>query len=316
MTASQIAIRPLTRDMIPRVGKLFERVFQQPFQADFYEWRFFTNPFGPPMVLIAEDGDRVVSHYALCPSRTHRPSGRQIRSAQSMTTMTDPEYGGRGLFARLGKQIYQTCAEQHGLALVFGFPNANIHDARNRKLSWIDIHPMFFMAKDVAAEKDVGFRQLDWPELTEILDRHHDVEGYQPYERTAEFIEWRYRDIPGTHYQILAASEDETVATVVKAFKNDTGKSSLDIIDFVGSHRRVSLEAVIRATTSYAKTHGLTAVQSRIDLFHPAFGALERLRFRPRSPIGYFGLCLVHPNKSIDLNPRKWRVTMGDSDVY
>jgi len=319
MTMGEITIQPLSGSMVPAVGALFEKVYGQRFNAEFYSWRFLENPFGPTMVLVALDGDRIVSHYAVCPSKTRTPSAGGLRSAQSMTTMTDPDYGGRGLFPRLAEHLYRTINEEQGTELVFGFPNANSHYAFTQKLGWVDVHPIFFMTKVVDGGVDSDFRLLRWSDLDPVLNIHEaSLIGYQPYTRSREFIRWRYQRNPEQSYVVVAppGSSDASVAIIVKEFTDDNGGASLDIVDILGDHDPASLKSAIEAASSFAGSKSLTAVQTWLDLFHPAFAPFERLRFRPVGPITYFGIRLLSPDSAKNPDPREWRVTMGDSDVF
>lgn len=319
MTMGNITILPLSRSMVPAVGALFEKVYGRRFNAEFYSWRFLENPFGPTMVLLAFDGDRIVSHYAVCPSEARTPSGGSLRGAQSMTTMTDPDYGGRGLFPRLAEHLYRTINEEHGTEFVFGFPNANSHYAFTQKLGWEDVHPLFFMTKAVDGGVDSDFQLLRWSDLDPVLNIHKTSQiGYQPYTRSREFIRWRYQHNPEQSYAVVAppGPNDASVVAIVKEFTHGHGGASLDIVDILGEHDPTLLRSVIEAATSFARSKTLTTVQTWLDLYHPAFTALERLRFRPIGPITYFGIRFLSTGSAKNPDPREWRVTMGDSDVF
>jgi len=319
MSNGGISIRPLSNAMIPEVGRLFQKVYNRPFNSAFYSWRFLENPFGPTSVLLALEGEKVVGHYAVCPSMTRDAGGESIRSAQSMTTMTDAAYGGRGIFPRLAEDMYRALHNDHGTELVFGFPNANSHYAFTRKLGWDDVHSLFFMTRPVEGAEASAFRLLDWAGLDPLLDLHENsLVGYQPYSRTREFLRWRYQHNPEQQYCVVApeGSGDPSVAIVVKEFINERGEAGLDLVDFLGDHGQTSLASAIKAVVSLAQSKSLKTAQAWVDLYHPAFAALERLRFRPGGPITYFGLRSLSARNRTKPNPREWRVTMGDSDVF
>ena len=318
---SDIHVAPVVRGMLPEIGGLFETAFHRPFSCELYLWRFLHNPFGPPMALVAVDGDRIVAHYGVCPILVRTVDGGSILGALSMTTMTHPAYQGRGLFPRMAEQLYGEILHEHDCRLVFGFPNPNSHYSITRRLGWRDVHALFFMAAQLGgpSSSDHGFRLLGWQALAGILRAHErEIRFYQPCARSPEFVAWRYAQNPVRRYTALAptgASEPET-AVIVKEHVAEDGSRSLDIVDVLGAHHEDALHAAVTAALAYGRSRRLTRAQAWVDLHHPAFAVLERLRMQPTGPIRYFGVRWLSDAPADGVEPTAWRITMGDSDVF
>ena len=67
-------------------------------------------------------------------------------ACQSLDTMTDARYRGKGLFITLAESVYARCADA-GLALVYGFPNDQSAKGFFTKLKWKEIAKPPFLTK-------------------------------------------------------------------------------------------------------------------------------------------------------------------------
>jgi len=311
-------VRPFRPEDLPEVLALFQESYGKSLDERFYRWRFLENPNGPAMILLAIAGEQVVSHYAVCPAFSRDPSGGAVRTAQSMTTMTHPDHTGRGLFTRLAGELYERIAADHGVEIVFGFPNANSHYGFREKLGWADIHIMSFLTRDVGNCPERDFRTVCWEASGDFLDAQiATLEGWQPYRRDREFLRWRYEKCPTVEYTAVAPEETRLpVALVVKEHEVSGGARELDIVDVLGDHSPGALLAVVDAAVAFAASRGLVQITTWIDLFHPLWQVLESRRFRPSGPITYFGARALARKWDAAFDPRAWRITMGDSDVF
>lgn len=135
MTATrQWTIREATKADLPALGVLFSESFGFGRDPEHAAWKFFDNPVGRPLLVVAESGERLVGQYALWPVAL-RVGGEVVLGAQSLDTMTHPEFRGQGMFPRLAAACYEMAAEQ-GIRVLYGFPNANSYSGFVRKLNW------------------------------------------------------------------------------------------------------------------------------------------------------------------------------------
>ncbi|NBW67001.1 GNAT family N-acetyltransferase, partial [bacterium] len=223
-------VREATTADIPAMNSLFAEVFGggRPLAHD--QWKYGENPFGAPVVVIAEDGNRVIGQYAIWP--TPLRLGNSIYwGAQSLDTMTHPDYQGQGMFTALASACYEAAAKQEIVA-VYGFPNENSYPGFMRRLNFhhaFDVHGwtrlllpaahpriprlvapvaslavrLFPLPRDAA----LRFEPL-WPEeaATEaLLDEWRASPGLCRVERSSAWWRYRFGAASGRKYQCVAA---------------------------------------------------------------------------------------------------------------
>ena len=128
-----------------RILDLFKQVFQREMGLNFWRWRFLENPFGKAIIKLSFDRDILIGHYAVIPMDV-QVQGETIKAVFSMTTMTHPEYSGKGIFTCLAEDNYRLCQDK-GFNFVYGFPNRNSHQGFVRKLKWQDLGKLAILEK-------------------------------------------------------------------------------------------------------------------------------------------------------------------------
>ena len=98
-------LRPYAPGDEVAILRLFERSFGKPLSEAFWRWRFMDDPHGGPLIELAWDGHILAGHYAVSPM-TVAIEGERCLASLSMTTMTDPDYRGQGLFGQLATRLY------------------------------------------------------------------------------------------------------------------------------------------------------------------------------------------------------------------
>ena len=92
-------------------------------RADLLAWQYWDNPFGAARSWLAEDGGRVVAHYAgiALPGVL---DGRPATLAMGVDAATVPSHRGLGLFEQLARAVYLDCG-QAGMPVTYCLPNPN-----------------------------------------------------------------------------------------------------------------------------------------------------------------------------------------------
>jgi hypothetical protein len=110
-------------------------------------WQFGENPTGELWAdfAVAPSPERLAAIYAVMPVRV-RLGGKVRLAAQSVDTITDAAFRGRGLFLTLARECYAR-AERAGAACVFGFPNGNSAHGFFQKLDWTPLDPVPFIIR-------------------------------------------------------------------------------------------------------------------------------------------------------------------------
>lgn len=317
---TQLQYRAFERRDLPAVLELFRAAYGGRSLPEAQYSHFFLegNPFGPPMIELAFDGDLLVGHYALCPAES-LVDGKPVPSARSMATMTHPSYAGRGIFSELAERLYARVFEDHGLGLVWGFPNPNSHYGFVNKLGWKDLFSLHFLdvPANASASQAAPLEPLATPEIERrLLALPTPNVGVIPFARSERFLRWRYLS-ESSRYSFVGASNDASFAVVSTYQESTTTPRTLNLVDAFCESPTAALP-LLSALTAHAAHTGHDVVSVWTDLRSPVWGAAERLRARPRGVITYAG---VRPSTSADLDgslsdPRRWRVSMGDSDVF
>jgi len=299
---------------------LFRTVYGWELSEEFYRWRFLRNPFGPPMVSLLWDGATLAGHYSVCPMRS-RVGDRIVRSAQSMTTMTHPNYRNRGVFVTLATDLYARMATEMGVAMVWGFPNTQSHYGFVHRLGWRDIGVV------VTLSRAVGGRPGDAPRLaaleapddrvSRLFDKSVDGRIY-PSCRDAEYLNWRYVENPTNRYTILMLGDRVDALAVVKPYEQAPGRTSLEVVEVMYGNEPEHVLPLFEGLLAFAEEEGHQYLRTWLALTDPAFPALERLGFAPKEPIFYFGGRTLGAFElpEDELRLENWAISMGDSYNY
>ena len=116
-----------------------------PRRLDALRWQYLENPTGHLFVDLAVSDERIAAIYAVQPSVV-RVRGDRMLAAQSVDTLVDADFRGRGLFTKLAEAVYQRVREREG-AFVYGFPNVNSAPGFFNKLGWRSLDPVPFLVR-------------------------------------------------------------------------------------------------------------------------------------------------------------------------
>ncbi|NQU05360.1 MAG: GNAT family N-acetyltransferase [Calditrichaeota bacterium] len=221
---------------------LFERVFGKPMGATesmrHWQWEFIDNHLKEIFIKLAWDKDQLVGQYAANPVRMYA-NGRNIIAALSLDTMTDPQYGGLGIFKNAAESVY-TDLDEAGYHFIYGFPNRNSIHGIIRNLKWhqimttpVHIRPIqitthisrhFRMKKpdslmtpikSTLSHKEISLLHKsrvynlrvesefgDW--VDDLWQRCRDQHRLWVI-RDKSYLNWRYIDRPESNYSIISA---------------------------------------------------------------------------------------------------------------
>jgi GNAT superfamily N-acetyltransferase len=116
-----------------------------PRRLDALRWQYFENPAEELFVDLAVFDERIGAIYAVQPAVV-RVRGARMLGAQSVDTLVDADFRGRGLFTKMAEALYQRVRERGG-AFVYGFPNANSAPGFFNKLGWSSLDPVPFLVR-------------------------------------------------------------------------------------------------------------------------------------------------------------------------
>jgi GNAT superfamily N-acetyltransferase len=134
MTKRAWTMRPLEPADIGSFRDLYHELhgFRRP--AAYDEWFFNGNVCGFAIGMVATAGSRLAGVYMLMPVDI-LVSGRRMRGAQSVDTMTAPDFRNQGIFVALATATVERAAAE-GCEVLYGLPNENSYPGFVRRLAW------------------------------------------------------------------------------------------------------------------------------------------------------------------------------------
>lgn len=307
-----------------KVLELFKKSFGKPMTKDFWEWRYLRNPFSSAKVIhLMWHEEALAGHYAVWPAELL--VGDEVKmTAMSMTTMTHPDFAGKGVFTSLAKSVYDSVFNEHQIELIWGFPNVNSHYGFIKKLDWKNVAtiPMLSMqAKfmDRLPRVDVvsknSFDESDSHQLMKC------TMGKIKLNKTSEYLNWRYFDNPEFNYQVISPKESPDLFIVFKVVKPlvQEGFMEIDILEWSTRADVQSIVSLLAALKSHLKSNELeiATINTWMNISDDRHIYLEKNGFQITSPVTYLGGLQSQSNSKTDfLDFRKWNISMGDSDVF
>lgn len=335
---------------------LFHRVFPKiPRTLKEWEWEYRESPFSPPIIAIARAGGKVIGQEALfyVPMKFKEKS---FHGAQSVDTMTDPDFRGKGVFGRLARLTLEE-GMRRNTPLFYGFPNRNSYSAYVKKLNWIDVTRVqrFIKVLDLPSALKARIKNPAFRKLLGILGKPllkvyfwgkekrdsrfslHQVEKFgEDYEqfwgelrgrfplmvdRTSTYMNWRYIDHPSGEYRafFLKKAGREEIFGVAVLHMVDLEYRLGSIGEFFVKDWDPEVGRVfLTLLLDYFKLQG-TAIVATWTLSHSPFVPVFKvLGFRLRSQHQSF--IVVSPDGSLEREeigkPENWFISSGDYDMF
>ena len=318
---SQIEYRPYTAGDEQAILALFAVSFSgRTMTPDYWKWRFRDNPAGQILIELAWHREKLVAHYAVSPVRMS-VGGEDTLCGLSVTTMTHPEYRGRGLFPILADRLYRRMA-QMGYTMVWGFPNKNSRSGFTNKLGWSDICeiPMFAIdLKDMRCGREsfTGIEEpMDFDER--FSDLWNSISGRHAIavKRDLKYLQWRFGSHPENRYHLVCRIEDRGLLgyAVWKLY----AERELEIVDLAAEDVESGGASLIKAVLSIGLRLQVERVRMWLPRHHAVHANLENIGFRETPPWIYLGARLLNslPKDQDFFSESSWHYSMSDSDVF
>lgn len=314
-----IGLRPYEVGDEAAIGDLFHVTYGRAMSDELWRWRFRDNPAGSSIIQLAWDDNILASHYAVA-QVTLSVNGEKVSSGLDVTTITHPDYRGRGLFRTLAKSAFERSTGS-GLAIVWGFPNRNSHRGYIQDLGWMDIWEVPTLRWRTPTLTHLGISSSSIVEVSSFDERFDHLwrevrrDSCIMVERDSQYLRWRYTAKPNAQYRILVCQEGHNLLgyAVFKRYADELQVVDLLTQNDVEIGRQLLLEVARIAVSESAE-----AVSLWLNVTHPLHRAFERMGFENGAPITYLaGLTLgSDPLNEGVYDFRNWYITMGDSDVY
>ncbi len=301
--------------------ELFNIVFKRPMKLSSWYWRFQNNPAGKYMIKLMWEGDQLIGHYAVSPVVLNVNGIKQL-STLSMTTMTHPDFGRRGIFGKLANALYNDLESNYGVKAIWGFPNSNSHYGFIKNLLWKDLGAISHLTKNVDGVIPELSNKINTPETFTnehaLLYKEVTKDFGVSIDRSSEYLNWRYIDNPNANYGIFDYRDTELKATMIAKLYPSSGA---DIKDIYITECGIPLESIslLQEFISHIIAYyncAINTVNIWLPIFDKRYIFFEKNRFVISGKPTYIGV-RAENSLSNSLNDfRNWYYSYGDSDVY
>lgn len=249
---------------------LFHRSFDKngyPRELEELRWQYSQTPIDALFVDFAIDKgakhEIPAAIYATFPVR-FKYGSKQVVALQSLNTLTDENYRGKGLFVRTAESVFERAIAQD-VSFVYGFPNDSSARGFFSKLQWQSLDPLPFLIKPLRANffvERLGLpaavsnllpsiplsrkRKATLPSRYELDDQLEFDEGFDKLwedfsqnvevgiQRDCTYLNWRFIAKPNEAYRMIAIREEgELRAYVIYTLKEKHGGQIGYIMEFV-----------------------------------------------------------------------------------
>ena len=346
-------LREVTEDARDAIIELREQVFAvedlEKRDPSFWSWEFMDSPDGRARLFVAEDGDRIVGHYAIIP-QTFSFAGDRVKGSIVVDVMTHPDYRLQGMFKKIGR--YSLAQVSDSIAFATGYPIRKEVMPGHLSIGWVDhlkipvlVRPLkwgalakrfgipFGSVLDIMVKPWRAIRQRLSPSLRSnesirLLTQADtaDLEAvasdafsdFIHRVRSAAHFDWRYFASPVWRYRVLGLHREGVLeAFVVGRQARLLDTESLAIVDMAcrkGEER--SLTLLVRQIVAEATSDGLATAGAMITHGNSGYSALRKAGFYPGPHRFSLILYALDPaiRQRLTDTTNNWFLMWGDTD--
>lgn len=344
------SIRPATPDDGEAIVELFRGVGWK-YEVSHWKWKYLDNPTNKRCMFVAQDGKRIVGHYAILPMSMSL-QGLSVLGGQRVDAAVDAGYRGKGLFGALYKESCARAASE-GIQFLYGVPNEASHGRlvqlgscdspglpRLEKIlspkAVIDITTHFSVIATIAEKpaqavlklwkadrKPKAIGQLKVSRINAFDERFDHlwmkVKDHFPIAiwKGSSYLNWRYLSCPDREYFVLAVEEQgDLVGFIVLRCVVEQLRRGY-IVDFLTLPEKATAALLlISAGLDYLREQGMHIAICHIFEDSPVFQLFNRQGFFKHGT-NYFTTNPLAPSTTqIVSDFRQWHLMGGDFDVF
>lgn len=346
---STLKVKNLTKDTLSYFKDCFDRN-GSPKNIESIEWQFLKNKKGIPIVDISidEETNQTAAIYAIyCTG--FLIDGNVKMGAQSLDTMTDKDYRGKGLFVTLAKNVYDT-AKNQGVSLVYGFPNGNSIHGFTKKLEWTVLDPVPFLIRPLrtgyftsklkilkflpnltlptkkyrGSDKFSILEKKEFPVQVNDVWKSFSQEIKVAVNRDQDYLNWRYLEKPNEFYRIVHAYNEENVLVGFIVFvikEKHNGKIGYIMELIYNLEEREAASQLMRYAVSEIRKEQADCILSWCldhspNHLHYKQNGFFKMPEKIRPIELHFGARALHVvDKELIENRKNWYLSYSDSDT-
>jgi GNAT superfamily N-acetyltransferase len=332
-------VREYRPDDINAVRELFGLVFHQLPPREYFIWKYYDNPAGAAIIMVAEDQGRIVGQQVLMPAWL-RLGNKVVLGAQTVDTMTHPDYRNQGMSTALITACMELAAAKR-VEVLYGFPNPIPFHVRVHKLNWdhagdiprwvrlLNPKSVASMSRPVRHVTSIGIHLLpignNAPDGVNVRmepptgDEWISVAGSGKtdstcrIERSIDWFKWRFNSASQRRYVWFSAyREGELKAWAAFGVDEWNGVS---LIDALGTETK-ALESVVSEATRYAKKLGIGALIAFTN-DEDIVQSLKSCGYFQRRSLPLVVRSLTSGNLGANINLHgSWRIYSEDVDTF
>jgi hypothetical protein len=253
-TMSQsLSFRTATLQDTPQLVGLLNATFRTPTARQTWEWFVYGNPYGPSRVYVAVDKqETIVGTFGFFPIQL-RINGEAIAASYAHHLALKPAYRDGLSFIALSRYALRHEASL-GTKLIMGPPNRHAYKPHTVLMKWTDLCSLDCLYKASPLPRPHDCQMLD--SFTEEFDLFYACIAQKlsfHFHKTAQWMNWRFCDRPGTPYTIYATRDEGKMSgyVVLKRWQESNGYLKAHIID-LHALSDGALANLIAAAESYA----------------------------------------------------------------
>jgi GNAT superfamily N-acetyltransferase len=200
-----------------------------------YKWQFLENPAGPGIILLAYDGEKVVGQITSIPGKYVFMNNIFATAIAGEWLCVSPEYRGRGIMS----QLIQRRTKMEDDPFPFALDCPNNKSMRGFMKNGFNPMPIKQLIRPVKLSNCFAYRETPrkilkpfdkiWKKGSKIDNDESLVEEFSsPFDkafdelfedtknenmirqvRNAEFLNWRYRNVPGRDYKTIVSKGED-----------------------------------------------------------------------------------------------------------
>ena len=297
---------------------------------------------------IDKDGNEILAGiYVLFPIEFKIGNKKKL-CLQSLDTLTDENYRGRGLFKKLASDVYKKCGEEE-FEFVYGFPNKNSSYGFFNKLGWgnigdvpfliMPVNTRYFFSKIPFIKKISNLlpniKLVRCEKTSELLirDIHHfdhqvdklwgefSEEIAIAINRNSEYLNWRYINKPNENYKLKGYFEEgRLLGFIVYTNKEKHGGKVGYIMELIYSRNREDVgDELLKFAKKEMILGGVDVCLSWSFEHSPNYTVFKKNKFynfpKFMRPIELNFGCKTFKNNLSYSNQKSWYISYSDSDT-
>jgi len=312
--------------------RLYNSVFPGYMSIDLWKWKNTSNPFGDFYTILMKEKESIIAAYSVAP-KIFYIFGKKYPCVQSMDTMTEKEYRGRGISTYLANLTYEY-AKILGANFVYGFPNKVSKYLFEVKLNWNNFGEISLFYKNITPNS----RNLDLKNkynIKEVNSFDEEInEFWEKYKndysiiikKDKDYLNWRYVNHPLVQYRIFLIydeTSDEIISYfILKKFQGKDRENIGHIVDYVIGPQDKKIKLQIFEQIENFSFIEFKEYCSKISLW--IFDddlirlAQENLGYKKTQMETNFGFKIFRNKQQLNIlnSLKNWKLTMSNNDVF